>query len=111
MSAYNKGGRTWRTILIKSPISDADLVALARYLHDLLRDESIRIVDDASQIKAYEDWDQNYPDAAYPFPEQWVRRHHIATINKMLAPGGAAWQLMGGSAHPTRPESKIADLE
>lgn len=110
-STYATAGKAWRLIVIKGPISDPQLIALARELHRMYDGESIDIFDDPSQIRVYEQWDKHYPKGAYPYPKKWVNKHHIAMINRMLAPGGATWQLFGGAAHPTSPESKIVDLE
>jgi hypothetical protein len=108
--SYMKTGRNWRMVVVKGPLTDSELIALATDLHKMYSGESVDIFDDASQIKAYGNWGKNYPSRAYPYPEKWVQKHHIGMINKMLAPGGATWQLLGGAAHPTSPESKIVDL-
>lgn len=109
--SYPEDGRNWRMVVVKGPLSDSDLIALAKDLHETYRDESIEIFDNDSQIKAYANWAKNYPNRAYPYPEKWVQKHHIGMVNKMLAPGGATWQLLGGAAHPTSPESKIIELD
>lgn len=108
---HTKADRYWRMVVVKAPLTDSDLIALAKDLHTTYSEESICIFDDASKIKAYEDWDENYPNDAYPFPKQWVRKHHIGTVNRMLSPGGSTWQLLGGAAHATRPESMITELQ
>lgn len=110
-SSYAKAGSTWKIVVVKGPLTDSDLIALASDLHRMYTEVSFQIFDDASQVKAYENWTKNYPNPAHPYPEKWVRQHHIGMINKMLAPGGATWQLLGGAAHPTSPESKIVDLD
>jgi hypothetical protein len=109
--SYAKAGRRWRMVVVKGPLADSGLIALAKDLHKMYSEESIHIFDDNSQVAAYENWTKNYPDNAYPYPEKWAQKHHVGMINKMLAPGGATWQLLGGTAHPTSPESKIVDLE
>jgi hypothetical protein len=109
--SYTKAGRNWRTVVVKGPLTDSQLIALAKDLYRMYGGESVEIFDDASRIKAYENWAKSYPNPAYPYPEKWVRQHHIGMINQMLGPGGATWQLLGGAAHPTSPESKIIDLE
>lgn len=98
-------------IVVKGRLGDQELIELAKQLHRTYRDDSMQIFDDASGIKAYENWTKNYPSSAYPYPEKWLKKHHLGMINKMLARGGAKWQLFGGSAHPTSPESEIADLD
>lgn len=108
---YTKGARTWKTVIVEGRLNDSQLIALAKDLHRLYPDAAFDIFDDASQVKAYENWAKNYPNPAYPYPEDWVQKHHIGMINKMLAQGGATWQLLGGSAHEKNPESKILDLE
>jgi hypothetical protein len=110
-STYIKAGRTWKMIVVKPPITDGQLVGLAKHLHQAFPNDAMLIFDNDSRLKAYENWTKNYPNPAYPYPEVWVQKHHLGTINRMLAPGGATWQLLGGSAHPKSPESKIADLE
>ena len=98
--------------MVKGPLTDSELIALARELHKMYSGESIEIFDDDSRVGAYEKWAKGIPGISRsPYPEKWVNQHHIGMINKMLAPGGATWQLLGGAAHPRNPESRIVDLE
>jgi len=106
-----KDGRNWKLVVVKGGLADTDLVALAKDLHGTYRNESIDIFDDTSQIKAYENWAKNSPNHANPYPEKWVQKYHIGMVHKMLASSGATWQLLGGTAHPTSPETKIIDLD
>jgi hypothetical protein len=98
-------------VVVKRRPSDPELITLARQLHRLYPSDSINIFDDDTKLKAYRDWTLNYPSKAYPYPEAWVNKHHVAMVNKMFDAGRGRWQLLGGSAHPERPDSKITDLE
>ena len=93
LTAYKKAGRTWRSFVIPSGLDREHLVELARELHRRNPVASCRFFDDASQFDQYREWDQHYPSASHPYPEQWVNKHYIAMLNKMLAPGGSRWQL------------------
>ena len=110
-ATYTKSGRTWRMVVVKRTLTDADLIVLGTNLHRTYADEAIAIFNDDSQIKAYVNWELHYPDGAYPYPEKWLKQHDVAMINKMLAPGGARWQLMYGESHPTRPSEVLANLD
>jgi hypothetical protein len=94
LSPYVKAGRNWRSFVILSNLQRDALVAVARELHKSDPASSFRFFTDDSQYEQFKLWDQNYPDARYPFPESWARKHYIAMVNKMLSPGGAQWQLL-----------------
>lgn len=93
LTAYKKAGRPWRSFVIPSGLDREHLVELARELHRRDPVASFRFFDDASQFDQYREWDQHYPNASHPYPEQWVSQHYIAMLNEMLVRGGSRWQL------------------
>lgn len=99
VATHTKGGQTWKHVVVAPLISDSDLIALAKELHAAFPKASFNIFDDAAQITAYVNWDKNYPSDAYPYPEGWLKKHHLGIINKMAERGGARWQLLGGDAY------------
>lgn len=110
-SSYKAGGRDWKIIVVKQGLSDSELLTLARELHRMYSGVSMHVFDDDAQVEAYERWTVNYPSPDYPFPERWAKRHHVGMLNRMFEAGGPRWQLFGGDAHPTSPQTRIADLE
>jgi hypothetical protein len=116
LSSYTKAGRTWRNLVIPADLEGDALVRLARELHKADPASSFRFFTDDSRFDEYMLWDQNYPDARYPSPSDWVRRHYVAMANLMLESGGARWQLIamdgGMRLLPANAQSMtIADLD
>ena len=105
VATFTDLGRTWHVIAVPKPLSDADLTSLAVSLHAAHPNDSYEVFDSDPGIKAYVKWSEHHPPIA-PYPERWMRLHHLAMINRMLD----GWQLLGGAAHPTLPESVIAVL-
>lgn len=112
---YYSVGKTWKTVMIPANTKKEDPIALAKELHRKDPAGFYHFFDDDRQIKKFVDSDVHYPDPKYPSPEAWLRKHHIAMINKMLARGGATWQLVAMEAglhlSATPDTNIIVDLE
>ena len=95
LGAYPKGGTTWKNLLIKPGVPQVTLVSLARELH--AKDGSAyRLFDDDTQFRQFMDWDINYPNPRYPYPESRVDRHLVGTVQIMLEGGRGRWGLWSG---------------
>ena len=80
---YTKGGKMWRNLVIQSGLGRDTLGNLARELRRMDRTSSWRLFDDDAQFKQFRDWDVNYPNPRYPFPETWVNNHLVGTVQYM----------------------------
>jgi hypothetical protein len=98
LPSYIKAGRGWRNFVVPLSIGRDELVRLATELHKSGPETSYRFFTDAREYRQYAAWDQNYPDDAYPYTEQWARKHYIAMVNKMFAAGAAHWELQAMDA-------------
>ena len=92
---YTKAGTMWRNIVIQPGLSRDTLGNLARELRRMDRTSSWRLFDDGAQFKQFRDWDVNYPNPRYPFPETWVNNHLVGTVQDMTSFGNtpAGWGL------------------
>ena len=73
---------------------------MTQYLHRSAPTTSFNIFDDDNEkeYKKLMDSDIHYQDDSYPYPEEWLQKHHIAIINKMLDDGGSRWQVVAMDA-------------
>lgn len=115
LKSYQFGGVVWRSIVIPPNLEKEKLIALAHYLHQSASTTSFRIFDDDNEkeYKKFMESDIHYQDNSYPYPEAWLQKHYIAIINKMLADGGARWQLyaMDAGMKYAGDDVAIANLE
>ncbi len=93
LGSYNAGGKKWVNVLVQADTTERQLIKLAKRLHKENPNAFFHIFDDDSKIKEYVDWDRNYPNSNYPFPEKWVLKHFRGNIRKMFIRGGLQWQL------------------
>lgn len=87
-------------------ISREDLIELAKDIHQKDPQSCYHIFDDDAQFEQFKNWDVNYPDPAFPFPEEWAEKHHIANTQLMAETGGVKWGLYDGLG-----AEKIAPLD
>ena len=107
LGTYKKGSQTWTNLLIPKKLSQEKLIKLAKDLHKAEPNTYFRFFDDDKQFQQFKDWDVNYPNSAYPYPQKWVKEHHVANVQKMAFDStGAKWVLIKGYT-----TDKIADLE
>jgi hypothetical protein len=102
-TTYNSVGRVWKMIVVKSRLKDQQLIALGKDLHSKYPGISMEIFDDDEKLREFVDAVLHYPDKSYPYPEKWLRQHHVAMINLMAERGGGRWKIMGGDAYPRGP--------
>ncbi|MEP7342765.1 MAG: hypothetical protein ABI977_33860 [Acidobacteriota bacterium] len=107
LSTYKKGNQTWTNLLIPKKISQEKLVKMAKELHRAAPSTYFRFFDDDKEFPQFKNWDMNYPNPVYPYPQKWVKEHHIANIQKMAYDAnGPKWVFIKGYT-----TEKIADLE
>ncbi len=110
VSEYRFEDRDWKVVVIGPGASENDLRALAADLRAQFPEDFIQIFDDSSQIEQFVAWRVNFPNDAFPKPEEWMNSHHVATVRRILEKGVREWQLRGGQAHPTHSGKKIVAL-
>lgn len=104
--------RRWEVLLIPRGLDTQQLVALARDIHARHPDTSYHLFDDDAQYKGFISW-ADHP-REYPFPEQYVREHHVASIQSVYDKQLATfkWRLQRGVNHDMYGTgATIADLE
>lgn len=107
LGTYKKGSQTWTNLLILRKINQEKLIKMARELHKGEPNTHFRFFDDDKQFQQFKDWDINYPNSAYPYPQKWVKEHHVANIQKMAYDAnGPKWVFIKGYT-----TEKIAALE
>lgn len=107
LGTYKKGRQTWTNLLIPRKVNQEKLIKMAKELHKAEPNTYFRFFDDDKEFQQFKDWDKNYPNPAYPYPQKWVKEHHIANIQKMAYDAnGPRWVLIKGYT-----TEKIADLE
>lgn len=115
LESYKKSGVLWRNIVVDKKIKREDLIKLAKELHAAFPTTPFRIFTDDKEFQTFMLRDINYPDPAYRYPEEWVKKHHIGIINKMLNGSGPRWQLypqtLLGMKYVAKGESVIANLD
>jgi len=106
LGTYRKGGMTWTILLIPRKVSRERLIKMARELHNSEPSTCFRFFDDDKEFQQFKDWDINYPNPAYKYPQKWVKEHHVANIQKMAYDAnGPKWVLLAGYT-----TEKISDL-
>lgn len=94
LPSYKKGNVVWKSIVVLPDIPSVILVDLAKQIHQKDPNSKYHIFDDEAQFEAFKNWDINYDEENYPSPEDWVRKHDIAIINRMgYGIGDLRWQL------------------
>jgi len=107
LDTYKKGNQTWANLLIPKKVSRERLIKMAKELHKAEPNTSFRFFDDDKEFQQFKDWDKNYPNPAYSYPQKWVKEHHVANIQKMAYDAsGPKWVLIKGYTM-----EKITDLE
>lgn len=80
------GYQSW-AVLLGRPVSDHEMVALARMLRRVYPDTHFTLVDDASGVEAYARWAEskhaNSPQLS-PWPKAWVGAHLLALCQRWL---------------------------
>lgn len=94
LSPYVISGTTWRGILIPPKLDRETLIRPARELHARNPTTAFHFVDDAAQYEPFMMSTLHYPDATFPYPEEWANQHELAMVNRMLVSGGPRWQLL-----------------
>ena len=89
LGTYQNIGMDWHNIQVKRKISNSDLTTLARYYHQQTPNDNYQFWRDDSQFEAYKDWDVNYPNPDYPYPEEWTDKHLAGVIRR----SGDQWKL------------------
>lgn len=106
LGTYKKGSQTWTNLLIPKKVSREKLIKMAKELHRAEPNTNFRFFDDGKQFQQFKDWDINYPNSAYPYPEKWVKEHHVANLQRMAYDTtGPKWVLLEGYT-----AEKIADI-
>lgn len=120
LPSYAHLGSTWRSVVIPVNTTRETLIIIARELHRLHPDSPIYIFDDDAKFEQFRlsmQHDSKPEEDQYPFPEQWVREHYLATIIRYFSRGGwDPWVLdaeyAGIKYLPERSKSgTIVDLE
>lgn len=107
LGTYKKGSQTWTNLLIPKKVDQERLVKMAKELHKAEPKTYFRFFDDEKEFQQFKDWDMNYPNPVHPYPQKWVKEHHIANIQKMAYDAsGPRWVLIKGYT-----TERIADLE
>lgn len=106
LGTYKKGGQTWTNILIPRKVNREKLIKMAKELHKSEPNTNFRFFDDDKQFQQFKDWDISYPNPAYPYPQKWVKEHHVANLQRMAYDStGPKWVLLEGYT-----TEKIADI-
>ncbi len=106
LSTYKKGGQTWTNLLIPAKVNREKLIKMAKEFHNAEPNTNFRFFDDDKQFQQFKDWDINYPNPADPYPQKWVKEHHVANLQRMAYDSsGPKWVLLEGYT-----ADKIADI-
>ncbi len=107
LGTYKKASTIWKNLLVPRKLNQTQLLKLAQELHKTEPTINFRLFDDDKQFQSFMDWDINYPNPAYPWPQKWVKEHHVANIQPMAYDtSGPKWAILKGYT-----SEKIADLE
>jgi hypothetical protein len=108
---YVKDGQQWKIAVVDRPmLSDGELVRLGALLRAEHPDTRVHIFGDGEQVDEYVEWTTSHPERPSPFPETWVKRHHLAIIDKSGTPEGSHWHLIAGVSHLEAPLTELAEL-
>jgi hypothetical protein len=91
--------RRWEVLLIPPEMTREELVGLAREIHSRHPERSYHLFDSDIQAKGFISWAGNSRE--YPFPERYVREHHVASIQMVYDKELATfkWCLQRGVNH------------
>lgn len=93
LASYRLFGRRWRNFVVPHKLRIEELQLLARTVHGQDPEASLRFFDDGEDFAVYMEWDLHYP-LTRPYPEQWLREHWIATVDRVANDrGNLVWQL------------------
>ncbi len=101
LGSYEKIGMDWHNIQVASNIKNNSLMVLAGIYHRENPTGNYNFWKGNSQFEAYKNWDINYPDPNYPYPEKWTDENLIATMHKLED----HWRLLDPN------EQEIASIE
>jgi len=94
LDQYSDAGVTWRNFLIRKNVDRSDLILLAQELHRVDPNSFFKLVDDDSEFREYIDWEINYPNSSYPYPEGWATNHIIGWIIHASDTNGGHWEFI-----------------
>ncbi len=114
LESYTKGGRQWRSVVVDPKIKRDDLVKLARELHTAFPEARFHVFTDDWKFPEFMRSDLNPSDPANAYPEEWAKKHYVATINSIWRRGGQRWVLYpagpAGKKFVPKGETAIAEL-
>jgi len=121
LKSFQRDGETevWRNIVVSPNITKEQLIGLGKYLYQMHPRMRFNIFDEDKEFQAFVDWRLHFykPDHdKYPWPQVWLKRHHLAMINRMspAEPNTLGWVLFaqdGGSKFTGGAGSTLVVLE
>jgi len=107
--------------IVARPVNDEELVDVALDLHARNPNTYFEILDDPARLS---DFDQlsdlaraerqlgaSGVKALIASLKPWQAKHYLATIALTAEGGRFKWELLGGDAHPSKPNDYICDLD
>jgi hypothetical protein len=98
LGTYIKGSDRQKKVgvCIEPNITKDQAIELSKWLHkhDPKANYVIFTSNNADQFLKFQEWDINYPNEGFPYPEKWVKKFHFAMINPMTTNEGTKWQLI-----------------
>ena len=114
LESYKKAGREWRSVVVDRKIKRDDLVRLARELHAAFPGARFHVLTDDEKFPEFMRSDIHSGDPAHAYPEEWAKKHYVATINSIWRRDGQRWVLYpagpAGKKFVPKGETAIAEL-